>query len=59
MGKFVLKGKQVSEMLRVLSGGLGSGATLEKAASALASEPKKDVLVLFTDNFGNVDVKPA
>ncbi|MFH1447908.1 MAG: hypothetical protein ABIG39_03525 [Candidatus Micrarchaeota archaeon] len=59
MGKFMLNGKQVSEILKMLSNDFGTEVTLEKAMAALETEPKKELVVLFTDNFGHVDVKRA
>ena len=59
MGKIVLKAYQASQLLSLIARQTGSEITLSKAIAALNSDPKRDVAVIFTDNFGNADVKPA
>jgi hypothetical protein len=59
MAKFVLKGQQVAQLLSIVAKEVGSDSTLDRAGRILGAEQKKDIIVIFTDNFGNVDVKPA
>jgi len=59
MAKFVLKAHQVSQLLAIVAKDVGPEASLGKAMSALSGDPKRDLVVIFTDNFGNVDVKPV
>lgn len=59
MAKFVLKGQQVAQLLSIVAKEVGADSTLDRAGRILGSDPKKEVVVIFTDNFGNVDVKPA
>ncbi len=59
MGKFVLTSKQIAEILNILARETGESATLKETASALSRDPKKEKIVLFTDNFGHMDVKQA
>ncbi|MFH0817156.1 MAG: hypothetical protein V1909_00815 [Candidatus Micrarchaeota archaeon] len=59
MGKTVLKAGQVSQMLFLLAKEMGSETTLSKAIITLNGNPKKDIVVVFTDTFGNADIKPV
>ena len=59
MGKMILKANQASQLLEIMSKEMGAQTTLAKAIQALGANPKQDVAVIFTDNFGNIDVKPV
>jgi hypothetical protein len=59
VAKFVLKASQVSQFLAIVAKEVGSEATLGKAIITMNGDPKRDVAVIFTDNFGNIDVKPV
>ncbi len=59
MGRIVLRGAQAAQLLSLLAREMDSEVTLSKAIIAMNGNPKKDVAVIFTDSFGNADVKPA
>jgi len=59
MGKTILKGAQISQLLALLARQMGSDTTLAMAILQLNGDPKRDVAVVFTDNFGNADIKPV
>ena len=59
MGKTILKAGQASQLLALLARQMGPEMTLAKAILALNGNPKQDVAVIFTDSFGNADIKPV
>ena len=59
MAKTVLTAHQASQILAIIARELGSEVSLSKAIAALGAEPKRELAFLFTDRFGNVDVKTA
>ena len=59
MGKTILKAGQASQLLSLLAKQVGSETTLSKAIVAMNGDPKRDVAVIFTDSFGNADIKPV
>jgi hypothetical protein len=58
MAKTVLKASHVASILSLAAKATGTDS-LSKAIVALNANPKQDVAVIFTDLFGNADVKPA